>query len=142
VLNLAPEVVKEVRAQVKLSGTVSEIRPGLIFLTTSIGQLSLSNKLGPRNAQVGDEVTMWVNGDKVVIDVHQKDGDASIHRYITGNLTYVSDRKNEVTFWTPEGEKIFRVDQTANTFKGLDEGSPITVELNDAGSIIHVRKAD
>lgn len=53
----------------------------------------------------------------------------------------MSDSKNEMTFWTPEGEKLFRVDKEASTFRGIEEGTSITVELNDAGGIIHVRKA-
>lgn len=123
----------------KLSGVVSKIESGLVFVTTPTGRLTVSSKAIRAVCKVGDKVTMWMNEGNVVIDVH-KEGKPSPHRFITGSLTYVSDDKNEILLWTPEGEKPFPVERGKSKLSAVKDGTPITAELNEEGRIIDIHQ--
>src|SRR5438093_12547007 len=79
-----------VSTRMNVSGEITKIQSGIVFVKTSVGQLTMSAK-GLHNPQVGQEVVMWVNGDNAVIDVHKKGESIPLHRLITGNLTYASE---------------------------------------------------
>lgn len=123
----------------KLSGVVSKIESGLVFVTTPTGRVAVSSKAIRAVCKVGDKVTMWVNEGNVVIDVH-KEGKPSPHRFITGTLTYVSDDKKEILLWTPEGEKPFPVERGKSKLSAIKDGSPIAAELNEEGRIIDIHQ--
>jgi cell envelope opacity-associated protein A len=42
---------------------------------------------------------------------------------------------------TPEGERTFTIQHGENKLSGMKEGTPITIELNEAGNVIQIRKA-
>jgi len=42
---------------------------------------------------------------------------------------------------TPEGEQTFPVQHGESKLSGMKEGTPITIELNEAGKVIEIRKA-
>ena len=42
---------------------------------------------------------------------------------------------------TPEGERSFPVQEGESTLSTIEAGTPITVELNKAGNVIDLRKA-
>ncbi len=128
----------------KLTGVISKIRSGVIFVKTPVGQVSFGSKFaakgGLADAQVGDEVTMWVNENNIVIDVHKKGETEPVHRLVTGNLTYTSDLKTEIKLWTPQGEKTFSVERGKSKLPAIKEGEPVTVELNKAGEVIDIHR--
>jgi TusA-related sulfurtransferase len=126
-----------VSTRMNVSGEITKIQSGMVFVKTSVGQLTMSAK-GIHNPQVGQEVVMWVNGDNAVIDVHKKGESVPLHRLITGNLTYASENKTELKLWTPEGEKAFPVGAPRDKLAGVKEGTHITVELNERGEVIDI----
>jgi hypothetical protein len=50
--------------------------------------------------------------------------------------------KQEIKLWTPEGEKVFPLDRMEVKTKPIEEGSMITVELDEKGTVIDLRKAE
>lgn len=123
----------------KVSGVISKFHSGLISVTTSWGHMSIQSD-GLAEAKVGDELTLWVSGNNVAVDHHAK-GKKGVHRLITDKLTYTSGDKKEIKLMTPEGERSFPVQHGESKLSTIEEGTPIAVELNEAGNVIEIRKA-
>ena len=126
--------------QMTVHGVVEKIQSGLIYVKAPIATYRLSVKTAPSGIQVGDEITLWVNEENMVIDHHMK-GHAQAHRLISGKLIYVGKAKKEIKLWTPEGEKVFPLERLEVKTKPIKEGSTITVELNENGTVIDLWKA-
>lgn len=126
--------------RIKLDGVVAEIKSGQVFVKTPVGRYSLNAKTAPQDVKVGDELTLWVSDNNVAVDHHAK-GKKGVHRLITGKLTYASGDKKEIKLMTPEGERSFPVQHGESKLSTIEEGAPITVELNEAGNVIEIRKA-
>jgi Cu/Ag efflux protein CusF len=58
-----------------------------------------------------------------------------------GKLTSASRDLKEITLMTPEGERTFSVQHGETKLSGMKEGTSITIELNEAGDVIEIRKA-
>ncbi|MGH7233284.1 MAG: hypothetical protein ACREJU_18275 [Nitrospiraceae bacterium] len=128
---------KRHHCKVLLHGKVTEIRSGMIFIQTPAVEYELLASVAPRDAAPGDEVTIWVNDDSVVLEPHRK-GEATHHRFITGKLTYAGKTKKEIKLWTPEGEKTFTLDHLEVKASRVQERRLVTVEVNEAGTVIDV----
>ncbi len=89
---------------------------------------------------MGNEFTLWVNEWNMVIDHHMK-GHAQTHRLISGKLVYVGRAKKEIKLSTPEDEKVFPLECLELKTKAIKEGSTITVELNENGTVINLGKS-
>ena len=126
--------------RIKLEGVVADIRSGLVFVQTPGGRYSVMTKTVPYDVTVGDKLTLWVSSDNVAVDHHAK-GKEGVHRFITGKLTHVSGDLKEITLMTPEGKRIFTVQHGDSKLSGMKEGTPITIELNETGNVIEIRKA-
>ena len=127
---------------IQVNGTVTKIQSGLISVKTPTGQYTISAKTAPADAAVGDEMSLWLNEDNIVIDHHGKEKNMKgAHRLIFGKLIYVGRAKKEIKLSTPEGEKVFPLERLEVKAKPIAEGSQIVVELNVAGTVIDVRKA-
>ena len=84
---------------------------------------------------------MTLNDNNVVIDVNRKGEPAHHHRQVTGKLQYTTPDRKEITLWTPEGEKTFAVQKGRSRLSGVEEGTPISVELIEAGNVIGIYKS-
>jgi hypothetical protein len=124
----------------KVSGVVSKIQSDLITIKTPWGQMRISSSTAPKNLEVGEEVEMQVNENNVVIDVHRKGDPSHSHRFVSGKLAYVSKDRKEIKLWTPEGEKSFDVQTGRSQLSGVDEGTPIAIELNEQGKVIDIHR--
>ncbi len=124
----------------KVSGVVSKVQASHIVIKTPWGQMTIASAASPKNLEVGEEVEMWVNETNAVIDVHRKGDPSHAHRYITGNLVYVGKMKKEIKLQTPEGEKVFPLERLEVKTGGIEEGALVTVELNEAGTVIDVHR--
>lgn len=120
----------------KVSGVVSKVQSGVTTVKTSWGSMTIASATGSQKLEVGEEVEITVNENNAVIDVHRKDEPARAHRYITGNLVYVGKMKKEIKLWTPEGEKVFPLERLEVKTGGIEEGALVTVELNEAGTVV------
>ncbi len=125
----------------RLSGTVFKLKSTYVFLKTPLGVVTVSSKTGVRHAKVGQDMTVWVNDDHVAIDLYQADTTVPLHRFLTGRLVYATPEKTSVTLWTPEGDKTFPADHRGKgSLSSLKEGSPITVELDQQGAVVDIRR--
>ena len=77
----------------------------------------------------------------LVIDVHPK-GQEGKHEFVTGKLIRLDRMDKRVRLSTPQGEKTFPLERLELKAKGLEEGAPITVELNEVGTAIDVHRTD
>ena len=128
-------------SHMKVDGEVTEIKSGLIFVKTPVARYTIAANTAPPDAKVGDKVTLWVNQDNLVVDHHRK-GVEGVHRFITGKLTYVGRTKKEIKLWTPKGEKVFPLERLEVKAGGIEEGALVTVELNESGTVIDLRRTD
>jgi hypothetical protein len=140
-IQVAPGANEQAGSHLKLTGVVTKVKSGVVFVKTPVGQVTVPAKGGLKETKEGDDLTLWVNENNVVIDVRKKGEATPSHRFITGKLTYASDDKKEIKLWTPEGEKSFPVEKGKAKLSVIKEGTMITVELNDAGNVIDIRKA-
>jgi hypothetical protein len=124
----------------KVTGTVSAIQADLITVKTSWGHMRISSATAPKNLEVGEEVEMQVNENNAVIDVHRKGDPSHSHRFVSGKLAYASTDRREIKLWTPEGEKKFDVQTGRSQLSGIEEGTPIAIELNEAGKVIDIHR--
>ena len=124
----------------KVSGVVSSVQSGVTTVKTPWGTMKIASTLTPKNLEVGEEVDMQVNENNAVIDVHRKGDRAHTHRFVTGNLAYTSPDRKEIKVWTPEGEKAIDVQTGRSKLSTLEEGAPVTVELNEAGKMIDINR--
>ncbi len=130
-------------AHLQLKGTVTKMQSGIVTITTPVGLYRLPTKQAPANAAVGDEVMLWLNSGGMVIDHH---GTAKnlpgTHRMVTGKLIYAGLTKKEIKLWTPEGEKSFPLDRMEVKTHPIPEGTKVTVELDEKGTVIDLKRAD
>lgn len=118
-----------IESHMNVSKVVPKVHADQVTVKTSWGQIVTSSATAPSNLKVGEEVDMQVSGNNAAIDVHRKGEKALSHRYLSGNLTYASSDKKEITLWTPEGEKTFGVQTGRSKLSAFEEGAPITIEL-------------
>lgn len=102
---------------------------------------NVSRRHGHEPFKEGDEVTVLVDENNIVIDIHLKGQEAG-HQFVTGKLIYVGKMKNEIKLQTSEGDKIFPLERLEVKTGGIPEGTQVTVELNEAGTVIDLHRAD
>ncbi|HXF92786.1 MAG TPA: hypothetical protein VNK46_08510 [Nitrospiraceae bacterium] len=127
---------------IQVDGTVTKMDEALVYVKTPAAQYRLMKKYAPADAAVGDHVSLWINEEGMVIDVHGKDkATPGTHRLIFGKLIRTGPNKNLVKLATPEGVKEFPLDRMEVKTKPIADGSNIVVELNEQGNVIDVRLA-
>ena len=92
-----------------------------------------------REFKVGDKVDFIVNENNTVIDVHLA-GEKGKHKHVTGKLVHLGLMKKEIKLQTAEGEKTFPLLLQETKTKALAEGAEVTVELNEAGTVIDLHE--
>ena len=106
--------------------------------------ISVSEKASERHGhtvpKVGQEVTVVLNENNNVIDVHLK-GTEGAHSFVTGKLVYVGKMKPEIKLQTPQGDKTFPLVRQDIKTGGIEEGALVTAELNEAGAVIDLHRA-
>ena len=130
----------------EVSGVVTAEKSGLLTVKLPDGStMSLNPKIAERHGhptpKVGDEVTLVLNENNAIIDHHLK-GDKGPHKFVTGKLAYVGLMKNQIKLITSEGEKLFPLERQEIKTGGIEEGALVTVELNEAGTVIDLHRAE
>ncbi|MDF0642598.1 MAG: hypothetical protein P0111_01100 [Nitrospira sp.] len=124
----------------KVSGVVEKVKGTHVVIKTPWGQMTVASPVLPKGLEPGEEVEMWVNENNAVIDVHRKGDPSHTHKFVTGNLAYTSADKTEIKLQTPEGEKTYDVQTGKSKLSAIAEGTPVTVEVNEAGKVIDVHR--
>lgn len=139
-VNQIPRTPAQVRLLV--NGTVSKLKSNYVFLKTPLGIVTVSGKTGVRNAKVGQEMSVWIQERYVAIDLYQNGLTTPSRRFLSGPLTYASAEHDRLTLQTPEGEQSVPLTQRPASLAALKEGMPITVELDQQGALIDIRRVN
>lgn len=94
---------------------------------------------GHESFKEGDQVTFVLDENNSVIDVHPE-GQKIEHHYVTGKLVHIGKMQKEVKLATTDGEKVFPLANLEAKTKGINEGTAVTVEVNEAGTVIDVHR--
>jgi len=125
---------KRHHCKVMLHGMVRKIQDGMIFIKTPVVEYEVPTSIAPRDTAVGDEMTLWVNENSVVLNYHRT-GESSHRRFVTGTLRYTNKAHARIQLWTPEGEQTFSLVEMERAGH-LQEGRPVTVEISEAGAVL------
>lgn len=127
-----------------ISGVVTKAAGGLAIKTPQGTTYQLNENQSKRHGhepfKEGDQVTFVLDENNTVIDVHPE-GQKGEHQYVTGKLIHLGKMQKEIKLATPEGEKVFPLANLEAKTKGIKEGTAVTVEVNEAGTVIDVHRA-
>jgi hypothetical protein len=131
------------RGHLKISGVVTQKAGSLAVKSPDGATYQLNPNASMRHGhepfKEGDEVTVLLNENNAVIDIHPK-GQEGTHRFVTGKLIYVGKMKQEIKLATSEGEKVFPIERQEIKTGVIEEGSLVTAELNEAGTLIDLHR--
>jgi hypothetical protein len=129
----------------QVTGVVVQKSGALAVKTPEGGTYQLNPNVSRRHGQEpfkeGEEVTVLLDENNMVIDMHLKGQEAG-HQFVTGKLIYVGKMKKEIKLQTSEGEKVFPLERLEVKTGAIPEGTQVIVELNEAGTVIDLHRAD
>ena len=129
----------------QVTGMVSANKNGILTVKTPTGNFTLTENGAHRHGhhvpQVGEEVIMTFDENNTLIDAHPK-SDTESHDFYTGKLVYMGKMKKEVKIITTDGEKVFPIERLEIKTKPIKEGTMVTVEVNEGGTVIDLRPAN
>lgn len=128
----------EVNPSIMLTGRVWRAKPGIVFLKTPIGLLSLSSKTTLKTLPASQEVTFWIHEDHVAIDIVRRTDGMLVHRYLTGPFKRDTETSARLLRWTPEGDKTFHMGAYERTLASRKEGESVTVEVDGRNTVTGV----
>ena len=132
-------VFMDVNPSIRLTGRVWRAKPGIVFLKTPIGLMSLSSKTTLKTLPASQEVSFVIHEDHVVVDLVRRTDGTLAHRYLTGPFKRDSGDSAKLVRWTPEsGEKAFHLGAYERALASRKEGEPVTVEVDGTGTVIGV----
>lgn len=121
-----------------LKGSVWRTKPGIVFLKTPVGLLTLSSKTTLKDLRASQTISFWIHGAGMVVEVRKRADDSLVHRYLTGPVVKGSGDTGELIRWTPDGDTPFHYGTHESQLSALRDGDPVTVEVDDSGTIIGV----
>ena len=129
----------------ELMTVVTKVESGVIFLKPTTGlqnraiSLKKAERMGLVDPRVGDEVTVLVDENNVLLDVHKKGMPPAGHRLLTGKLSYTDPFWEVVELATPDDHQTFGVDSlAASKLSILREGAPVRLELDEDNMVIDI----
>lgn len=128
----------EVNPSIMLTGRVWRAKPGIVFLKTPIGLLSLSSKTTLKTLPASQEVTFWIHEDHVAIDIVRRTDGLLVHRYLTGPFKRDTENSARLMRWTPEGDKTFHMGAYERTLASRKDGESVTVEVDGRNTVTGV----
>ena len=141
-LAVADEKGKGHEAHKHFKGEVIEKGGTLAIVTKEGTTYQLSENEARRQGRAfkaGDKVEVSVNENNAIVDVHL-DGEKGQHKFVTGKLVHVGQMKKEIKLQTAEGDQTFPLLLQETKTKDLAEGTEVTVEVNEAGTVIDLHK--
>ena len=141
-LAVGGEKGKGQEAHKHFKGEVIEKGGGLAIKTKEGTTYQLSENEARRQGRqfkAGDQVEVSVNENNAIVDVHLE-GEKGEHKFVTGKLVHVGKMNKEIKLQTAEGDQSFPLLLQETKTGGLAEGTEVTVELNEAGTVIDLHK--
>lgn len=134
----ATPVNDTVNPSIKLRGLVWRAKPGIVFLKTPIGLMSLSSKSTLKSLPGSQEVVFWVHDAHLVVDLVKRADRTLVHRYLSGPFKRDDHDAKKLVYWTPEGEKAFQMGAYERMLATHHDGDTVTVEVDGSGAVIGV----
>ena len=132
-------VFTEVNPSIRLTGRVWRAKPGIVFLKTPIGLMSLSSKTTLKTLPASQEVSFMVHEDYTVIDIVRRTDGTFVHRYLTGPFKRDNGDGTKLVLWAPnDGLRAFRMGAYESALAAPKNSESVTVEVDGTGSIIGV----
>lgn len=129
---------EETNPSMTLKGSVWRTKPGIVFLKTPVGLLTLSSKTTLKDLRASQTVSFWIHEASMVVEVRKRADDSLVHRYLTGPFVTGSGESNGLIRWTPQGERPFHYGTHESQLSSIHEVDPVTVEVDDTDTIIGV----
>ncbi|MBX3301694.1 MAG: hypothetical protein KF693_05730 [Nitrospira sp.] len=128
----------EPNPSIMLTGRVWRAKPGIVFLKTPVGLLSLSSKTTLKTIPASQEVSFVIHDDHLVVDIVKRTDGTLVHRYLSGPFRRSEEDDTQLIGWTPEGEQAFHMGNHARALSSRKEGDSVTVEVDDSHTVIGV----
>lgn len=135
--NTAP-VQDNADPSITLKGQIWRTKPGIVFLKTPVGLLSLSSKTTLKDLLASQEVFFWIHDAHLAIDIRKRSDNSLVHRYLGGPLKPRKGDEHTLLRWTPKGEQSFNAGAHSRSLTALQEDKPVTVEVDEAGTVIGI----
>jgi hypothetical protein len=130
--------ISEANPSIMLTGRVWRAKPGIVFLKTPVGLLSLSSKTTLKTIPASQEVSFVIHDDHLVVDLVKRMDGTLVHRYLSGPFKRSDEDDTQLLGWTPEGEQIFHMGNHVRAFSNRKGGDSITIEVDDTNTVIGV----
>ena len=132
-------VLTEANPSIMLTGRVWRAKPGIVFLKTPIGLMSLSSKTTLKALPASQEVSFMIHEDYVVVDIVKRTDGTIVHRYLTGPFKRDNGDGTKLVLWTPNGGmRAFHMGTYERALTDPKNGESVTVEVDGTGTIIGV----
>jgi len=122
---------------IELTGTVWRTKPGIVFLRTPIGLLTLSSKTTLKDFRASQEVTFRIHGPHLAVDIRKRADGSLVHRFLGGPFVPSTGEEKGLARWTPEGDQTFQYGTQERALTARHDGDPVTVEVHD-GTVVGV----
>ncbi|MFO0705948.1 MAG: hypothetical protein U0412_03755 [Nitrospira sp.] len=127
----------ETNPSIALKGSVWRTKPGIVFLRTPVGLLTLSSKTTLKDMRASQEVSFWIHGPHMAVEIRKRADGSLVHRYLSGPFSSSGDT-TALARWTPEGEKTVHVGTYEAQLSALKDGNPVTVEVDATDTVVGV----
>jgi hypothetical protein len=129
----------------EVHATIEKIDSGMIFmkvpdqLQTRTLPVTKAERLGLQDLKVGEELSLVIDENNLVIDVHKAGVAGKGHRMLTGRLESADKAGKSIRLATADGLKAFAVDpMAASKVSGLKEKDQVMVEVDEANTVIDI----
>ena len=129
----------------EVHAVVEKVESGVIFLKVpdqlQPRTLSLTKmeRLGQEDLKPGDEISLIIDENNMIIDAHKVGTPGRGHRVLKGRLEDADISGKKITLSTADGQKALHVDPAAvSKVAGLKKGSQLKVEVDEANMVIDV----
>jgi TusA-related sulfurtransferase len=131
----------------EVQAVVERVESGVIFLkvpddlqprTLSLPKME---RLGQEDLKPGDEVSLIIDENNVIIDAHKVSTPGHGHRVLKGRLEEAEASGKKIVLSTAGGRKALEVDPAAvSKVAGLKKGAELRVELDEANTVIDIHQ--
>ena len=123
---------------ITLKGLLWRTKPGIVFLKTPIGLLTLSSKTTLKDFRASHEVSFWIHDAHIAVDIRNRSDGSLVHRYLGGPFKRDDGADNKLWRWTPDGDKSFNFGAYERPLAAFRDGNSVTVEVDEKGTVIGV----
>ena len=120
---------------IRLRGAVWRTKPGIVFLKTPVGLLTLTSKTTLKDLKASQEVRFWVHERHFVVEIRKRDDESLVHRYLSGPMTSGADTPGTLRWWGPDGDQTVHIGTQEERLANYHEGDSLTVEVDETNTI-------